>query len=240
VAAVGVLVSEQGWSVGAVVIAASGLVIAAGLWWAYYLIPTRTILTRWPERTFAWRYAHLPLFGAIAAVGAGLRVAADGVEHQELTLLQITLALAVPVGCVVVLVFLIWSVHAGSPRGRDRRRRRDRSERTHRPRGRRRPRRARHGDRARVALVRRRSGGARDHRLLAHARRRGAEPAAPERRRRLANACMRADVGFREKPIRPIPIDDLTDILVAAIDRRMPRETVAAGPRERRSLRHPV
>lgn len=110
VAAVGVLVSEQGWSVGAVVIAASGLVIAAGLWWAYYLIPTRTILTQWPERTFAWRYAHLPLFGAIAAVGAGLRVAADGVEHQELTLLQITLALAVPVGCVVALVFLIWSV----------------------------------------------------------------------------------------------------------------------------------
>lgn len=36
-----------------------------------------------------------------------------------------------------------------------------------------------------------------------------------------------ATVGFREKPIRPIPIDDLTDILVAAIDGRMPRETVA-------------
>lgn len=34
-------------------------------------------------------------------------------------------------------------------------------------------------------------------------------------------------VGFREKPIRPIPIDDLTDILVAAIDGRMPRETIA-------------
>jgi hypothetical protein len=29
-----------------------------------------------------------------------------------------------------------------------------------------------------------------------------------------------ATVGFREKPIRPIPIDDLTDILVAAIDGR--------------------
>ena len=110
VAAVGVLVSDQGWSIGAVVIAAAGLVIAAGLWWAYYLIPTRTILTQWPERTFPWRYAHLPLFGAIAAVGAGLRVAAEGVEHQELSLLQITLAVAVPVGCVVVLVFLIWSV----------------------------------------------------------------------------------------------------------------------------------
>ncbi|PWC03477.1 hypothetical protein DCE94_10555 [Agromyces badenianii] len=38
---------------------------------------------------------------------------------------------------------------------------------------------------------------------------------------------MFATVGFREKPIRPIPIDDLTDILVAAVDGRMPRETVA-------------
>lgn len=36
-----------------------------------------------------------------------------------------------------------------------------------------------------------------------------------------------ATVGFREKPVRPIPIDDLTDILVAAIDGRMPHETVA-------------
>ena len=84
--------------------------IAAGLWWAYYLIPSRTILLRWPERTWGWRYVHLPLFGAIAAVGAGLHVAAEGVEHQELSLLQITLALAVPVACVVILVFLIWSV----------------------------------------------------------------------------------------------------------------------------------
>ncbi|MGX5695443.1 SDR family oxidoreductase [Agromyces soli] len=36
-----------------------------------------------------------------------------------------------------------------------------------------------------------------------------------------------ATVGFREKPIRPIPIDDLTDILEAAVEGRMPRETVA-------------
>jgi uncharacterized protein YbjT (DUF2867 family) len=36
-----------------------------------------------------------------------------------------------------------------------------------------------------------------------------------------------AAVGLREKPIRPIPVDDLTDILVAAVTGRMPRETVA-------------
>lgn len=38
---------------------------------------------------------------------------------------------------------------------------------------------------------------------------------------------MFATVGFREKPFRPIPIDDLTDILDAAVNGRMPRQTVA-------------
>jgi hypothetical protein len=36
-----------------------------------------------------------------------------------------------------------------------------------------------------------------------------------------------ATVGFREKSIRPIPIDDLSDILEAAINGRLPRETLA-------------
>ncbi|MDQ0574385.1 NAD(P)H-binding protein [Agromyces albus] len=36
-----------------------------------------------------------------------------------------------------------------------------------------------------------------------------------------------ATVGFREKPIRPIPIEDLVDVLEAAVNGRMPRETVA-------------
>lgn len=38
-----------------------------------------------------------------------------------------------------------------------------------------------------------------------------------------------ATVGFREKPIRPIPIDDLTDILETAVDGRMPRAPPLPG-----------
>lgn len=34
-------------------------------------------------------------------------------------------------------------------------------------------------------------------------------------------------VGFREKPIRPIPIAELVNVLIAAIDGRLPRSTVA-------------
>ena len=111
VAAVGALVDEQGWSGAAVAIAASGLVLAAAFWWAYFLIPSRPVLERLPERTFAWRYAHLPMFGAIAAVGAGLRVAAAAVgEEAHLSLLAIALALAVPVALVVLAIFATWSV----------------------------------------------------------------------------------------------------------------------------------
>ena len=36
-----------------------------------------------------------------------------------------------------------------------------------------------------------------------------------------------ATVGFREKPIRPIPIADLVDIIVGAVNERMPHQTVS-------------
>lgn len=108
--AVSALVGGRGWSVAAVVIIASGVVLAAALWWAYFLIPSRTILERWPARTFAWRYAHLPIFGAIAAVGAGLRVAAAGVEDEKLSIVTMALALAIPVAVLLVLIFATWSV----------------------------------------------------------------------------------------------------------------------------------
>jgi low temperature requirement protein LtrA len=108
--AVGALVQAQGWSVAAAVIASSGLVLAAALWWAYYLIPSRPILQKWPGRTFAWRYAHLPMFGGIAAVGAGLRVTAVAVQEENLSVLQIAIALVVPVGAVILVIFVTWSV----------------------------------------------------------------------------------------------------------------------------------
>ena len=108
--AVGALVGEKGWSAPAVVIVSAGLVLAAALWWAYFLVPSQLLLQRWPERTFAWRSVHLPLFGALAAVGAGLRVATVAVERAELSLLDVALALAVPVAAFVVIVYLLWSV----------------------------------------------------------------------------------------------------------------------------------
>ena len=112
--AVGALVEAEGWSVAAAVIATGGIVLTAGLWWAYFLIPSRALLERWPERVWAWRYAHLPIFGAIAAVGVGLHVAALAVEAGDVTALTVALSLAVPVAAVIAMVYLTWSILVSS------------------------------------------------------------------------------------------------------------------------------
>jgi low temperature requirement protein LtrA len=108
--AVGALVESQNWSLGAIAIAVAGIVLVASLWWAYFLIPSRTLLERWPGRIWGWRYAHLPMFGAIAAVGAGLHVAAYAVEDPHISLMVVALALAIPVAAVIVVVYLTWSL----------------------------------------------------------------------------------------------------------------------------------
>jgi len=108
--AVGALVDHESWSLGAVTIAGAGIVLVAALWWAYFLIPSRTLLERWPARIWAWRYAHLPMFGAIAAVGAGLHVAAYAVEDEHIPLIVVALALAIPVAAVIVMVYATWSL----------------------------------------------------------------------------------------------------------------------------------
>lgn len=109
-AAVGALTQEVGWSPEAVLIVSSGLLIAAAVWWTYFLVPSRLVLEQRPERTFAWRYAHLALFGSIAAIGAGLHLTTIAVEHGGVSLLGIALALAVPLATTICLIFLIWSV----------------------------------------------------------------------------------------------------------------------------------
>ena len=108
--AVGALVEHDGWSLGAVSIAVAGVVLVASLWWAYFLIPSRTLLERWPARIWAWRYAHLPMFGAIAAVGAGLHVAAYAVEDDHIAPIVVALALAIPVAAVILMVYATWSL----------------------------------------------------------------------------------------------------------------------------------
>ena len=83
VAALNVLVhGEAGWTVDAVLLAIAGVGLTFGCWWMYFAVPWAEPLVRHRERGFAFGYGHLVLFGALAAMGAGLHVAALDLDGQ--------------------------------------------------------------------------------------------------------------------------------------------------------------
>ena len=76
VAAVAAVVARVGWSGEAVLIVIAGTGLTVGLWWTYFILPSAPVLARHRERKWAWGYGHIVVFGSLAAVGAGLHVAA--------------------------------------------------------------------------------------------------------------------------------------------------------------------
>lgn len=104
VAAVGALVGEHGWTPEAAAIALVGVGLTMGMWWLYFAMPSGDLLRERPGRSFLWGYGHLPVYAAIAAVGAGLHLAADLVEgHSEIGTTGTVLAVAVPLAAFVLL-----------------------------------------------------------------------------------------------------------------------------------------
>jgi low temperature requirement protein LtrA len=106
--ALGVLVGPEGpgWSVDVVVLGLAGTALTFGMWWIYFILPMGGLLEGHRERSFGWGYGHIPLFGALAAVGAGLHAAAYYLEHHSvLGTMGTVLTVAVPVGLYVVLVY---------------------------------------------------------------------------------------------------------------------------------------
>ena len=94
-------VDADGVSVKLLVVAISGLVIAFAVWWAYFARNDVPIFDRF-NGAFVWGYAHLPIFGGLAAFGAGLHIAigavvghGDHVPTQRLAALAVTVPLAV-------------------------------------------------------------------------------------------------------------------------------------------------
>jgi len=104
IASVSAVIELQGWTLEAVLVAVAGTGITFGLWWVYFLAPTGDVLHHHRERGFLWGYGHIAVFAAIAAVGAGLHVAAYVLE-DEATIGQVgaLLATAIPVAVFLVV-----------------------------------------------------------------------------------------------------------------------------------------
>ena len=65
------------------VLGIAGTALTFGLWWTYFVIPHGDLLHAHRERSFGWGYGHIPLFGGVVAVGAGLHVAAYHLDDQQ-------------------------------------------------------------------------------------------------------------------------------------------------------------
>ena len=101
---------EAGWTVDAVLLAIAGVGLTFGSWWMYFAVPWGEILVRHRERAFRFGYGHLVIFGAIAAMGAGLHVAALTLEDQaEIGATGAVLSVVIPFAVYVGMFYALYS-----------------------------------------------------------------------------------------------------------------------------------
>lgn len=111
VASLTAVVDEQGWSVEAVFIGVAGIGLTFGMWWTYFVVPQADILHARRERSFWFGYLHILVFAAIVATGAGLHAAAYYIEHHsELGSVATVLAVVIPVGVYISMVYVLYAV----------------------------------------------------------------------------------------------------------------------------------
>jgi low temperature requirement protein LtrA len=111
ITAVAAVVARVGWSGEAILIVIAGTGLTFGMWWTYFLLPSAPVLARHRERKWAWGYGHIVLFGAVAAVGAGLHVAAYEVEGEaSIGTVGVVLSVAIPVLIFSLAYFVLWSI----------------------------------------------------------------------------------------------------------------------------------
>jgi low temperature requirement protein LtrA len=101
---------EAGWTVDAVLLAVAGVGLTFGSWWMYFAVPWGEVLGRHRDRAFGFGYGHLVIFGALAAMGAGLHVAALTLEEQaKIGPTAAVLSVAIPFAVYVAMFYALAS-----------------------------------------------------------------------------------------------------------------------------------
>ena len=77
----------------------------------YFAVPWAAPLVRHRERAFRFGYGHLLIFGALAAMGAGLHVAALSLEGKaEIGATCTVLSVAIPFAVYAVAFYALYSI----------------------------------------------------------------------------------------------------------------------------------
>jgi low temperature requirement protein LtrA len=121
VAALNALVhGDEGWTVNAALLAFTGVGLTFACWWAYFAVAWGDVFQRRRNvvADFAYGYGHLVLFGATAAIGAGLHVAAYALEDKaRVSDAVVVSSVAIP---LAIFLGLLYALHAISLRSPDR------------------------------------------------------------------------------------------------------------------------
>jgi low temperature requirement protein LtrA len=109
-AALAALIEESGWSTETALLGVAGVAMTFGVWWTYFVVPCGDLLRAHRSRSFGWGYGHIPLFGAIVAVGAGLHAAAYLLEHHsKLSETQTLVAVALPLSVYLLVLYVLYA-----------------------------------------------------------------------------------------------------------------------------------
>jgi low temperature requirement protein LtrA len=101
---------EAGWSVDAAVLAVAGVGLTFGCWWMYFSVPWAEPLVRRPERAFRFGYGHLAIFAPLAAMGAGVHVAAYSLEGEaEIGTTATVLSVVIPFAIFALAFYVLYS-----------------------------------------------------------------------------------------------------------------------------------
>lgn len=100
--------SGVNWSGDAVAVVVAGVGLTFGMWWVYFATPFGEVLEQRRARGYLFGYGHILVFGGIAGTGAGLHLAGLQLEHHStIGNATVVLALAVPLGLYLLVVYLL-------------------------------------------------------------------------------------------------------------------------------------
>jgi low temperature requirement protein LtrA len=108
----------EGWTFDAALVAIAGVGLTFGTWWMYFALPWAAALRAHTPRTFTWRYGHMFMFAGLAAMGAGLHVAALFLEHEtEIGAASTVVSVVIPVALYVGALYAVYSavMHEADP-----------------------------------------------------------------------------------------------------------------------------
>jgi low temperature requirement protein LtrA len=108
----------EGWTLDAALVAIAGVGLTFGSWWMYFAVPWAAALRVRRPRTFTWGYGHIFMFAGLAAMGAGVHVAALFLEHEtEIGAVATVLSVAIPVALYAGALYAVYSLvmHEADP-----------------------------------------------------------------------------------------------------------------------------